>query len=427
MAKRNSRYGYKRAIMNFLNYQSHLKVLLNNYRSCSLVNGDGQLLYSKDNNPEVLTTTRLVAFQIIKKYLNPRPKDLFILNDPENGGYEYSKLIFLTCLNSNLYLIWDDNNYRIDFKIPPTPLFEAGVRNDFIWNALIKANKHADELESYFNNQKEMIDRILKLDDQLKNISDPKKQQSWLKAANEAFLIQFDSKAHGSVESYHALTKNHIIKLKVSAEEKQNLKLITLDFTNTNLANNIYAASHVIESALVKKITDFYQIEGFLCQSILDKIKIVLPPRSIVSKAHPTGEFNYELQSICSQLCEHNLKQLNSNTRKQHARFEYNGHLNFELQSENTISNNFFSSQTVLLNEFDKLITNNLIKVIKMSRTDNTNHLVFEVVGRSEMKVFIKNNYYNEKSDNVFKLNNKVIERGHYPLSAKDVVEIIWQ
>lgn len=411
--------------MNFLNYQSHLKTLLKNYKSCSLVNADGALLYSKDNSLEMLTTTRLVAFQIVKKYLSPKPLDLFVLNDPENGGFQYSKLLFISCLTPNLFLIWDEDNFCIDFKIPPTPLFDKGVKNDFVWQALISASKNTEDLEAFFEYQKYNIDRLVNNKALLDVISNIKNQQMWLKATQEIFSIQFENKAHGSFEGYHKILQNQFIKLKISAEERQNLKLITLDFTNTNLATEMHSSSHVIESAAIKKIMDFYQLGDFFTQSMLDKIKIILPPRSIVSKPHPTGRFNYELQSICSQLCDYNLTQLNLHSRKSQNNFEYSNFLNFEIHTENSHTNNLISSQTIFLNNFEELIVNNSIKMKKMKRLDTANHIIFKV-NTDIMKINIKNDYHTEKSNNALKVNNKLVHRGEHILAKDDVVEILW-
>lgn len=412
--------------MIYLNYQFALKNTLKNFRSCSLLTSDGALLFSKDNNPELLTTTRLVAFQIVKKYLNPKTLDLFILNDPENGGFQYSKLIFIACLPSNLFLIWDVDDFTIDFKIPPTPLYDLGVKNDFVWQALVDSNQHATQLKNFFEIQKTLVDNIIKMKSQIDFIASAKNQQLWLKATQEIFSIQFGNKAQGSFEAVHRLSQNQYIKLKISAEERQNLKLITLDFTNTNMANEVYSSSHVIESSIVKRLIDFYQIGDFFTQSILDKIKVILPPRSIVSKSHTTGLFNLELQSICGQLCEYNLQQMNSHVRKSQSSFEYTNFLNFEIHAEDCHTNNIISSQSVLLNNFENLIANNYIVMTKMKRADSVNHLMFNVIGQSGLKVNIKNNYYNEKSQNVVKVNEEILQRGQFSLSKGDCVEIYW-
>lgn len=415
--------------MTFLNYKSHLKILLNSFKSCSLVNADGALLYSKDCHLEILTTTRLVAFQIIKKYLNPRPQDFFILNDPENGGYHYSKPIFVSCLNPNLFLIWDENNFYIDFKIPPTPLFEQGLKNKFIWQALVSANMHTPELESFFEYQKKCVDNILRLKEHLDLISSPKNQKMWLNTTQGVFSILFDNKAHGSAEGHFKILQNQFIKLKFSAEEKQNQRLITLDFTNTHLATDIHTSSHVVESAIIKKIIDFYQIEDFFTQSILDKIKIILPPKSIVSKAHPTGSYNFELQTICSQLCEYNMTQLNSHSRKSQTTFQNTNFLYFEIHTQHCYTSNYISSQNMFLNNFEDLITKGCIKILKMKRADTIN-IMFQVTTDSDMKLNIKNNTYTElptKQQAALKINNDHCLNRQYDLKKNDVIEILWK
>ncbi|MBC7421348.1 MAG: hypothetical protein H7328_11520 [Bdellovibrio sp.] len=113
MDERNHEASYE---MNAALIHNQIRQLMWSFKSCSTVNSDGTLLSSNDRTSELLTTTRLVAFQIVKKYLNPQPKDLFFMNDPKNGGYSFLKLIFVAAIDANLFLIWDEPNPLIDFK-----------------------------------------------------------------------------------------------------------------------------------------------------------------------------------------------------------------------------------------------------------------------------------------------------------------------
>lgn len=413
--------------MNFLTYKHCIKTLLGKYKSCSLVNAEGSLLFSKDQNFEVLTTTRLVAFQIVKKYLNPKPQDFFLLNDPENGGYQLSKLIFISCLSPNLFLIWDENNFNVDFKIPPTPIFDQGVKNEFVWQALIGSRPYSAEFESFLEYQKYKVDTVLKSASLLKTIGDIKAQQQWLKATQNIFDTQFNNKAQGSTEAQYKLSSGSCIRLRFSAEEKQNLKMLTLDFTNTNICPDIYTSSHVIESVLIKKIIDFYSVNEFFTQAILDKIKIILPPKSIVSRSHPTGEHNFELQTICSQLCDYNLTQLNLHTRKSKQTFELTNFLYFSLYSDHYHSNNFVGSDKIQLEQFEDLINNKVIDLKKMKRTDNLNQICFDIQSAEKVSLTIKNNYKSDEAAHELKLNNESIGRGQYELKQGDQLEILWK
>lgn len=410
--------------MNFLNYLSHTKTLLKAYKSCSLVNSDGSLLFSKDLGNEALTTTRLVAFQIVKKYLNPKPLDFFILNDPENGGYHYSKLIFITCLDANLFLIWDVDCFYIDFKIPPTPLFDQGKKNEFVWQALTSANSFGEDLESLLVYQKHCVDQLNNMSEQLKLIASVKNQQAWLKTTQEVFNLQFDSKAHGSFEALYKTQSGQNIKLKFSAEEKQNIRLLTLDFTNTSLATDFHTSSHVIESALLKRIIDFYQINNYFSQAVLDKIKVILPPKSIVSKPHALGEYNYELQNICSQLFDYNTVQLNAHTRKSLATFDYCNYLNLQISHSTNTANIFLSAQNSYLNQFEDFVEKKLIHLLQMSKNEQTGSIRFQVSTNESINLKVKNNYSCNKSDLGLKINEKAVSRGLYNLKKDDIVEI---
>ena len=409
-----------------LDFQYNLKILTKNFSSCSLVNSDGALIFSKDQNPAWLTTTRLVAFQIVKKYLKPQPRDLFILNDPENGGFQYSKLLFIAALSNNLFLIWDEEFHFIDFKIPPTPLYDQGVKNEFVWKALIQSNEHASAVEFFILQQKAKIDCITSLKKNVDELSSRDNQAKWLKSTQEIFHIQFNNKALGNFETQAKLKNGQFIKLKFSAEERQNIKLFTLDFTNTNLATDFYAASHVVESAIVKKIVEFYDFGDFFTQSILDKIKVILPPRSIVSKPNPSGENNLEIQAVCSQLCEHNLLQMNTHSRKSHAQFDFVNFLNFHIRSGDVFVSGQIHPQAVVFNGFEDLITRHLIEIQKMRKGENQNQIKFKVLAENDFKVKINNRYITDEQGIRFKINSVVKDAGQFALSGGDLVEIEW-
>lgn len=409
--------------MTYLKYQLFLKTLLKNYRSCSLLNQDGQLLFSKDQNHHFLTTTRLVAFQIIKKYLNPQQGDFFILNDPDNGGYLYSKIIFISVLNHGLYLIWDEDDPTVNFKIPPTPLFNKGKKNEFVWQALVRAAQQGADLESFLTYQKYSNDRLMNEPELLQALSSLKNQAIWLRACAEVFNLQFDNKTNGSFESAYRGYPQQNIKLRFAAEEKQNLRSLTLDFTQTQTAGAWHAASHVIESALIRKIIDFYQLNDFLSQPVLDKIKIILPPRSVVSKAHASGEFNLELQQICSQLCDFNMQQLNSHQRKPQVSFEYQNYLELQLHINGTMSISHLSVNAVQQQGFEELINSRQIILHRMKKIDNSIALAFSV-NTAGFILKICNHHSHDRAHYQLKLNGQLLERGQYELNVNDRIEI---
>ncbi|MBC7743395.1 MAG: hypothetical protein H7061_14455 [Bdellovibrionaceae bacterium] len=407
-------------------YQYQLHQLIQPFPSCSLVSADGALLASNDLSREILTTTRLVAFQIVKKYLNPKPLDLFVMNDPENGGYSLSKLIFVAAIDANLYLIWDETNNLIDFKIPPTPLYEKNVKNSFVWKALVENNENSAELASFFENEKMKVDVAARQSELVKNLALPKSQSHWLKATQEIFEQQFSNKAMGSFDGQFKTPTNQLLKLKYTAEEKQNIKLISLDFTNTGLGTTYHAASHVVESGLVQKLVQFYQVEKFLTQSILDKIKIILPPKSIASKAHPTGRYNQEIQTTCGQLCQHNLTQLNSQLRKSAVSFEIDSELCLELKAHGKNFNLQFQGKTILLPGFEQLIQDQFIKISRMQKTDHGFQLQFRILKTEVEHLKITTRLGGVKTDEVITVNDSALGSELVKLQTGDEVSLKW-
>ncbi|MCC2677456.1 MAG: N-methylhydantoinase [Pseudobdellovibrio sp.] len=413
--------------MNGLQLKNQFELLTKFFKSCSVVNADGTLLYSKDQGRHSLTTTRLVAFQIVKKYLQPQPLDFFVLNDPENGGFQLTKQIFIAALQPNLFLVWDEDFEAIDFKIPPTPLFDKGVRNEFVWKALVENRPYSPALEVFINQQKAKADALLKMPQFLDSVSANKNQQDWLKVSQEVFNVLFNTKAQSSGEAHFKMAPTQMIKLKLTVEEKQNVKMFVLDMTNTNLATDFHAASHVFESAAVKKIIDFYGFAEFFNQSILDKIKMILPPRSIVSKPHAEGLHNISIQAIASQLCEHLLAQFNNPSRKSHTSFQYSNFLSFKVQSGNSYYNNLITKQCATIDCVEALANSHKIEVKTMRRLENRSHIQFEVKCQEELTLTVDNKYDIESSDIKLKVNGKPQVRGCHKLVKSDLVEISWE
>ncbi len=409
-------------------YQNILIQLSSQLRAFSLVNKEGQLLYSKDQGKKFLTTSRLVAYQIIQKYLQPKIKDLFVLNDPENGGFHFSQLIFVAALHENLFLIWNQENNLIDFKIPAIPLYEKGVKNDFVWKALIESHTHSAVLSDFFANEFLRLSRLHLQKKQVEILSLPRYQTTWLKATQEIFEMQLANKAYGSFETSYKHTGNEFIKLKLSAEEKQNIKMITLDFNSTSSATaDFHAASHVVESGLIQNIIQFYQIENYCSQSVLDKIKIILPPKSVVSKAHPKGEWNSEIQSICSQLCEHNLLQLNSQKRKTISNFSLGDELQFELKSSQKNYVFQFSQENIDLTDFEQLIQTQQVDILQIQRLDQHILLHFKLKPKFKLQLKISSRTQSQSEDFYFKINKAAFQEREIELKAQEEIEIKWK
>lgn len=405
-------------------YQEDLLQFTRHLPSCSLVNADGVLISSNDSENELLTTTRLVSYQIIKKYLNPKMNDLFIMNDPENGGFNLSRLIYVAGIESNLYLIWDQECPFINFKIPPTPLYENNCKNEFVWKALVEDNTHSSELKIKFEAEKLKIDRIKMQKKIIQNLSLQKNQNLWLKSTQEIFDSQFSNKALGTTESIYKTKTGQILKLKFSAEEKQNIKSITFDFTNTTMATDYHTASHVVESGIISKVIQFYQIENYFSQAVLDKIKIILPPKSIVSKAHATGFNNYEIQSICNQMCLHNLTQLNTQTRKISNAFELNNELSLNLILAHKYYPMHFDSKGFNLFSFEELISNKQIEILKMQKKERQYLLTFKFLDPQFLKIVVRSYLANKTFS--LKLNNLDLQLGEYKIEPEDIFQLEW-
>ena len=84
-----------------------LGTFLSGFGNSSLFTGKGDLLFSQDPDPLKTTTSRLVCFQLVKKYLNLQPQSAVICNDPQNGGTDLQRLFYIYCIDENLFIVWD--------------------------------------------------------------------------------------------------------------------------------------------------------------------------------------------------------------------------------------------------------------------------------------------------------------------------------
>lgn len=298
--------------------------LLGHFNNASLVNQKGELLFSKDADPFKTTTSRLVLFQTSKKYLSPKPGDLIMTNDPENGGTSLNRLYFISCLDPNLFLVWDSEFHPIDFKIPLLPLIEAGVVNSAIWSALVESQTFKDDFSLFLKKEFQHLERIKQFKVFIKNISQDIFQKNWFSVCKNIFKTHFETKALGQNEVLYKYKEIVPIKLNTLIDEKQDIKQIQLDFSGTkpfDAQSQFSCASHVIESGLIIELIKFYGLERYLSQPFIDHVKLIMPPRSVITTAHKAGEFNFELQKIVRQLMRFNLNLINAQSKKTDKKF----------------------------------------------------------------------------------------------------------
>lgn len=406
--------------LDFYYFQS----FLSQFKNASLVNYSGELLFSKDDSFSLTTTSRLVTFQIVQKYLKLNPGDVFMTNDPDNGGFDYKNIIFVSCLTQNLFLIWVEQLKFVNFKIPLSPLFENGQVNALIWNALVEPHPLKKELGPFFEKQIKIFKSCLNATPFLNFLSEPDLQQLWFSTCQAEFERKFDLKPHGQ---YALATKYHQqqIKLQATLEEKQKVRLITLDFSSTELAQDFSAASHIVESALIFELVQYFKISGFLSQPILNSIKLIMPPRSIVSKANTQGLYNFEMQGFIRQVLKHILVQI-SPTKKntKNSAFQIHNLAEMILSQNDQVFLSYFLDSMVQFEDCPQLIKHH-----QAWSKDNQVHFQFE--NKTNQDIEIKLSMISQLESNLqrtIKVNNESLSKSfsQIKLKPKDQVMISW-
>ncbi len=395
--------------------------LLSPFKNASIMNNKGELIYSKDADSFKTTTSRIVLFQIAKKYLSPKTGDIIISNDPENGGTQLNRLFFICCLHNNLFVVWDAELNEVQFKIPLTPLVENNKKNEMIWQALIESQPAAEKFRAFFEKQIKKMNQMQVFKKFILSISTETFQKTWFKMTKAIFEDHFSLKSYGR----HQLAveyRNQQIKISAEADEKQNIKSFKLDLSGTALADKFSCASHVVESGLMIELSKFYNFEKCLSQPILDHVKLLLPPKSIVSKSNASGEYNFELQKLTRQMMRHCLNQMNTQGKKSEKKFLIYSTAYLSFNSDHVQLSNFLSNSRIdfLVGDlFDK-------NVLQHSERDYKAVLKYKLDTTSQLNLYgVK--APNDSEQRWIKINGEIAHHGQFVLKKNDVLSFSWK
>ncbi len=400
----------------------YFESLLKNYDNASLLNAQGDLLYSKDQELETTLTSRLVVFQNVKKYLKLMVQDVFMTNDPENGGYTFQKIFFIGCLNPNLFIVWVQPADMIQFKIPLSPLLDQGVKNTLVWDSLVEKNSLKDKLSDFFNKQITGFKMNMSSTKVLTTLSDSSFQSQWLNLCKKQFEKAFEVKALGQ---HQALTTYHekLIKMSISIEEKQNLKTISFDFSQTQLADKISAASHILESAIIFEVMHFYGLSKYLAQPVLNQVRLSLPPKSVISKAHPTGDYNFSLQALIRQQTQFILQFLNAHKKNDVSKMQIKPEVYIQIEKNNEFHSICLHQLGV---DFKDLSAG--YKVVEMHQKDHIYQAKIQNTHSEAVIIHFKSlDEIANNSQHWIKLNNNLLSHGQHKLRPKDHLQIYWK
>ncbi len=400
----------------------YFESLLKNYDNASILNAQGELLYSKDKELETTLTSRLVVFQNVKKYLKLTTEDVFMTNDPENGGYTFQKIFFIGCLRPNLFIVWVQAADMIQFKIPLSPLLDQGHKNTMVWDSLVEKNPLKDKLSDFFNKQITRFKTNMSSTKVLTTLSDSSFQSQWLNLCKKQFEKAFEVKAlgqHQVITTYH----EKIIKMSIAIEEKQHLKTISFDFSQTQLADKISAASHILESAIIYEVMHFYGLSKYLAQPVLNQVRLSLPPKSVISKASPTGDYNFSLQALIRQQTQFILQFLNAHKKNDVSKMQIKPEVYIQIEK-----NDEFHSICLHQLGVDFKDLNTGFKVVEMHQKDHIYQAKIQNIHSEAVIIHFKSlDEVTNNSQHWIKMNNHLLGHGQYKLRPKDHLHIYWK
>lgn len=408
-----------------------LSTYLSGLQNASVIHGSGDLIYSQDPSPLKTTTSRLVVFQNIKKYLQLGVNSAAICNDPLNGGTDFERLFVVARVHENLYVVWDELCPFLTFKIPPMPWIDNGLENTAILSAMLSASDFSEKLSQFISSQKIEFQKLVLAQDLNAIFASAPFKTRWFKICHEMFHDKIRLKAEG--ESQRLIQyKGTNIKMRVTISEDQGALPLSIDFSGTALAQKLSSATHVVESGLLIELIKFYSLEGFLCQPILNSIKLILPPQSAVAKPTQDGLHNFELQKLCRQLIRQCLIEINSTARKEQKKYSmYSTYLFAARPLQNTKSENRAEWQDPSWVDIS-YFSNSRVQMIdgpfqfsKRQNKEKSFSCLFSP--KEEMHLFIRGiTSTDDKEFRYIRINDKIVDTGNFKLTTTDQVEIAW-
>lgn len=409
-----------------INHLENIKFqsLLSQFKNASLVNQKGELIYSKDADPFKTTTSRLVLYQLAKKYLMPKSGDVVIVNDPLNGGTSLQRLCFVGGLTDQLFIIWDEEHLPLSLKIPLTPLIENHKKNEMIWQALCAAIPDSKWFQKFIEFNLVRFQKLFNLKNYLNKISSESFQKKWFGITEAIFDAHFDLKSLGNY-SLNCTYKDLNYRLGVSAIEKQDVRQIQINFSTVNPAlalSDFSAASHVVESGLVIELIKFYNLEKYVSQPVLDHIKLILPPNSGISKAHQTGCYNFEIQKMTRQFIRHSLNQINTQTKKVDASFNLYSTYLLQFRQGSHSESAYLSNSRIEFSDLKFLTPQSLLMADGHYKADlkntSNNPVNVKVMGIASQ---------NDRTNRWLKINEKNISDVDVVLNPGDSLKFNWK
>ena len=408
-----------------------LSTYLSGLQNASVIHGSGDLVYSQDPSPLKTTTSRLVVFQNIKKYLQLGVNSAAICYDPLNGGTDFERLFVVARVHENLYVVWDELCPFLTFKIPPMPWIENGTENSVIIEAMLAASDFSVKLSQFISAQKNEFQKLVLAKDLNAVFASAPFKTSWFKICHEMFHDKIKLRADGDSQRLIQY-KGTNIKMRMAISEDQGSLPLSIDFSGTSLAQNLCSATHVVESGLLIELIKFYSLEGFLCQPILNSIKLILPPQSAVAKPTHDGLHNFELQKLCRQLIRQCLNEINSTARKELKKYlMYSTYLFAARPLQNTKSENRAEWQDPAWVDIS-YFSNSRVQMIDgpfqfSKRQNKDKNFSCQFSPKEDMHLFIRGiSSADDKEFRHIRINDKIVDTGNFKLTPKDSIEISW-
>lgn len=228
---------------------------------------------------------------LIKKFFPLSDDSIFFHNEPTLGCTQFGTIQFIFSESGLLFsciedfqIPWNGNsNCLQDFiKIPPFPLVEKGVLNEFIFESF----KGNPKLPLNFNDRlKNIVKKIQLYKDQVKQTVKVHPQlfskevfQKYLDECRQEADAKIKQKVMSQTQVEFPFMNNALLRLKLTSEESG----LKIDFQGTNSSAELCLPEILTDSVCFHLLSQYFQFSHKMNSAIFSLFQIVKPLNSFV-------------------------------------------------------------------------------------------------------------------------------------------------
>lgn len=237
------------------------------------------------------------AAEVSARYFQPKPTDIFLLNDPYSGGSDLSQITFVGCLTSQWFAVHrvnlkpkvylTDHIDKEGIRIPPTPLLTDGELNSGVLSAI---RQHPLCPEDFDRRVPPFLQQFRQ---QLNRMRDAKHFQNFLQLESQmADVLEISlNQWRERLREIHPAEATEEIQL----DDRSRIRLktivkngeIILDFAGTSISKTFGMTDRATAGVCFSTLLLLLGWKGPVHSKMFDCLKVLTPMGSMVNAKFP--------------------------------------------------------------------------------------------------------------------------------------------